>query len=275
MQVSSLMLMILGEVLLATTLISVVLVVLFFIRKRRDHSAAHKLISHIKDDSARRRMETEKIISEHFGLGGDSLHGTVSSINKQETVFYQNMINIYLKRDAAALENLNIAFEGAIDPYRTLEPSLGGGGDTVGVEGSGESDLEAEIERLTNENHNLSEELKITMDTMGRMLKEYSTMFAGGEGEALDKEKLIEMFREEGESESEAQSEDETVPEETENAATAEDAESMAPTPEPVSLDEADVVESDDQIDMTGLDELESSDNSDDSDASDSTKPQA
>ncbi|MCP4992949.1 MAG: hypothetical protein GY934_04055 [Gammaproteobacteria bacterium] len=275
MQVSSLMLMILGEVLLATTLISVVLVILFFIRKRRDHSAAHKLISHIKDDSARRRMETEKIISERFGLGGDSLHGTVSSINKQETVFYQNMINIYLKRDAAALENLNIAFEGAIDPYRTLEPSLGGGGDAVGVEGGGGSDLEAEIERLTNENQNLSEELKITMDTMGRMLKEYSTMFAGGEGEPLDKEKLIEMFREEGEDESGVQSEDAAIPEETENTATAEEAESMALTPEPVSLDEADVIESDDQIDLTGLDELESSDNPDDSDASDSTKPQA
>ena len=33
------------------------------------------------------------------------------------------------------------------------------------------------------------------MDTIGRMLNEYASMYAGGDGEELDKARLMEMFQ--------------------------------------------------------------------------------
>ncbi len=45
------------------------------------------------------------------------------------------------------------------------------------------------------ENKRLSGELGTTMDTMSRMLNEFSLMFAGGAGSDLDKDKLRHMFQ--------------------------------------------------------------------------------
>jgi hypothetical protein len=78
---------------------------------------------------------------------------------------------MYLQRDTNALEGLNITFETAVEPYRTLEPP---GGGTAG----GAVDESQEMTKLREENKRLSEEIGVTMQTMGRMLSEYSTMFA-------------------------------------------------------------------------------------------------
>jgi hypothetical protein len=50
-------------------------------------------------------------------------------------------------------------------------------GDATQLSGSDDE----EVAKLKEENERLSEELRVTMDTMGRMLNEYSTMFSGGE----------------------------------------------------------------------------------------------
>ena len=57
-----------------------------------------------------------------------------------------------------------------------------------------DSDEHAEIERLKAENERLSEELRVTMDTMGRMLNEYSSMFAGGAENDVDKGQLMKLL---------------------------------------------------------------------------------
>jgi DNA-binding ferritin-like protein len=84
-----------------------------------------------------------------------------------------------------------------VAPYRTLEPPL----ETASAaSASGDINESAEMLRLQEENKRLSEEVRITMETMGRMLNEYSAMFAGGGSEELDKEKIKSMFEEQAES---------------------------------------------------------------------------
>ena len=46
------------------------------------------------------------------------------------------------------------------------------------------------MQRLKEENERLSDELRVTMDTMGRMLNEYSSMFAGGSGDNYEKARV-------------------------------------------------------------------------------------
>ena len=130
-EINTLLLMSLGELLLVTTAIAVVLVVLYFIKKRRDRSAATTLVARVKEDQERRQQETRGVLEKRFGIGGDYLDELVTKVVREEKRFYQTLINLYLKRDAGALENLHVAFEGATEPYRTLElPARPTDGDT-------------------------------------------------------------------------------------------------------------------------------------------------
>ena len=193
---SPLLLLSLGELLLVTSILSVVMVVLAVVRKHRDRASAGKLITRIKQDEARRQQETRDLIGQNFRLQGELLEALVKKIGREEKFFYQTLINLYLKRDAAALEVLHVAFEGATEPYRTLQlPEPNVAQDTPAADG----DESAELTRLRQENERLSEELRITMDTMGRMLSEYSSMYTGGSATESDKEKIMNMFRAEAE----------------------------------------------------------------------------
>ena len=62
----------------------------------------------------------------------------------------------------------------ALGPYQQLEAYA------EPLQGEHRAIDRAEIEALRAENLRLSEELTVTMETMSRMLSEYSTLFAGG-----------------------------------------------------------------------------------------------
>lgn len=183
-QINPILVLLFGELLLLTTVVSVVLIALAIVRKREGRAAARKLVSNIKKDEARRQEETKKIIQEQYGLQNEQQEDLYSKISMEEKRFYQTLINLYLKRDATALETLHIAFHGATEPYRSiaLSATTDFGESDIAVDGAKELSMEhreAEIERLVSENQQLSEELKTTMETMGRMLKEYATMYGG------------------------------------------------------------------------------------------------
>lgn len=163
--------MILIELLIATTLVSMLLIALGVMRRLRGRKAATLLIQKIKEDEGRRITETKKILSHKFGFDDETAAKIAVKISHGERTLYQEVINFYLRRAPSGLENLNLTFEGAVDPYRTLDPP--------GRDGSGKSPGDAkEMQRLKEENKRLSEEIGVTMQTMGRMLSEYSAMFS-------------------------------------------------------------------------------------------------
>lgn len=177
--ISSLWLMILIELLVVTSLATIVLLVLKFIRNGRDRKVAQTLINKIKQDGARRKAETKKLMLKKFGFSEEKAEEIAQQSAREEMRFYQNVINFYLRRDAVGFENLNIDFEGAVDAYRGLEPPGLGGGSASSDDGEAVDESE-EISRLKIENKRLTDEVGVTMATMSRMLDEYSSMFSGG-----------------------------------------------------------------------------------------------
>jgi hypothetical protein len=215
--------MILVEALIASTLIALVLIVLMFIKKSRDRKAAAVIIQKIKEDEARRTAETKKILLYKFGFDDGDAEKLAVRTDRAERVLYQSIINMYLQRDASALEGLNITYETAVEPYRTLEPPGGGGAS------GGSVDESKELTKLREENKRLSEEIGVTMQTMGRMLSEYSTMFA---------EKAKEQ-------ESELQQQTEAQePEETQEEPAADDSEERVEESEQAEAEEAEIADS-------------------------------
>jgi hypothetical protein len=164
--------MILIELLVATTVISLVLIGLGVMRKMRDRKAATQIIQEIKEDEARRTAETKKILLYKFGFEDGEAEKLAVRTDRAERIFYQSIINMYLQRNASELESLNITFETSVEPYRKLEPPGCGSSADKPINES------KEIQHLKEENKRLSDEIAVTMQTMGRMLSEYSDMFA-------------------------------------------------------------------------------------------------
>ncbi|MCP3670446.1 MAG: hypothetical protein GY814_08420 [Gammaproteobacteria bacterium] len=189
--ISSLWFMLLVEGLIATTLVSVVLVGLTIMREQKDRAATARLVQKIKKDGVRRRDETRKLMQYKFGFEDEVAKEIATQSSREENRFYQNIINCYLQRDAVGFENIYIEFEGMIDHYRSLEPpGCGGGGPVAEAVAVDESE---EIRRLTIENKRLSDEVGVTMQTMSRMMDEYSSMFAGGSADEVDDDQTLEQ----------------------------------------------------------------------------------
>lgn len=189
-EVSKVLLLVLGELLLLSVLYAVSVQFTALAKRRRDRAAIRQLIVRIREDSGRRESETRKILEERFGLSGDNLEATVHRIAREEKLFYQTLIDVYLRRDTEALPNLSVDYEGSVDAYRTMtlpKPA------DAGVAGDETDDRSEELILLKTENQRLAEELQLTMDTMGNMLSEYTQMFAADADLSLDREKMQEI----------------------------------------------------------------------------------
>ena len=189
-EISKLLLLVLGELLLVGVVVSVIVVFQAISRRQRDRLAVRKLVSRIKEDSGRREAETRKIMQERFGFDGNDLEAIVKRIARDERTFYQVLIDVYLHHKTDAIQNLCVDYESSLEIYRTLELSqlTASAPSEEAIEGSEAYRL------LRDENERLTEELKKTMDTMGGMLSEYSMMFSGGTGMEIDRDKLGEIL---------------------------------------------------------------------------------
>jgi len=85
----------------------------------------------------------------------------------------QRFSDIYKRRDSGSAAQFFMCVEAMLEPYHQLN---GGSGAVENTENDASNDEELELLRL--ENTRLSDELTVTMDTMSRMLNEYSTMFS-------------------------------------------------------------------------------------------------
>lgn len=190
-EVSKLLLLVLGELLLLSVVYAGIVNFLALSKRRRERSAIKKLVARIKEDSDRREAETRAIMKERFGLTDEKLDKAVHKIAREEKAFYQTLIDVFLRRDTEAVQNLSVDYESSVDAYRTIEiPDRA----EPAKDGEESDDRSEELILLKAENQRLTDELQLTMNTMGNMLSEYTQMFAGGADVSLDREKMREII---------------------------------------------------------------------------------
>ncbi len=184
-EVSQLTALIVGETLVGLLVLSGVLVLLVILRKGRIRKAAHHLAERVQSDKKKRTERLKALLSGKYGYGGAELEQALHNITQNEMRLYQNIINGFLKDDQVFLQQVDVDVENLVLSYQGLNAPQGSSAEVVEV--SDDSDAAEEIQKLREENERLSDELKVTMDTMGRMLNEYSTMFSGGSEETFEK----------------------------------------------------------------------------------------
>ncbi len=206
-EISRLTLLVAGELLLGLTLLSGFLLGRLIVRKGRIRKAARLLVERIQTDKESRAQRLRIRLAEQYQYEGEKLEEGVKVLTQAEMRLYQNIINSYLKQDVEEFQQTDVDVENLVLAYQGLDvPSHDADLPDEIVENANDT---VEIERLKDENERLSEELRVTMDTMGRMLNEYSSMFAGGAENQLDKTQLRGIF-EKNEPTSEEEVEDAT-----------------------------------------------------------------
>ena len=170
-------------VVMAAALAAELLLVLFglllfaWIRSRaarnRDNKAMRVLITRIKNSMAERDAEVGRFLADNMGLSGEALEQSRVSVRRAELELLKRFAGVYKNRDAGSAAQFDIDVVAALAPYFELRGVAEGG-----VAEAAPADS-SELEALRADNARLSEELTVTMETMSRMLNEYSTMFAG------------------------------------------------------------------------------------------------
>jgi hypothetical protein len=156
-------------------------------KKKKRLKATKALFKAIKAGRDKRKEElTGSLLA--YGLSEKQIARRVRDIDHQELNLYQHVGMLFSEGDENLLKTLTVAHEATLAPLLALDLSAEGNA------GGGSSVSEQELEALKEANARLENELSVTMDTVGRMLSEYSSMFGSEEAEGLDKEKIMQSF---------------------------------------------------------------------------------
>jgi hypothetical protein len=143
-------------------------------RRRRDEQAIETLVARVNKARAERESVIEGFLAERMQMSGESWEQAKVAMVRGELALLQRFAGIYRRRDVDAAARFDTELTAALAPYQQLEAFA------EPLQGEHRAIDHAEIEALRAENARLSEELTDTMETMSRMLNEYSTLFAGG-----------------------------------------------------------------------------------------------
>ena len=173
------------------TLVLILLLTVSWFKHRsqrvRDRNAVQKFIDRVERARIEREAEIRGFIQDNFGLSDDALERKAVPIIRGERRLYQSFVNLYLQRDADNVPGFHLNMESAVAPYWQLDGGSSNGEAAATAPAVPEVAAtpvdDGELARLQIENESLSDELQITMNTMTRMLNEYSSMFAGGSTE--------------------------------------------------------------------------------------------
>lgn len=178
-----------GEILAVVFILLFIAWLLGIRQKGRDRKAVNELLTRWSSRRDVRKEALKDMLGGNYALSGTSLERAAAELLNAELRLVNIFSQVYLQRmaDKAAVFDKNI--DGVADAYHQLS----GAGQAIttadknepdsvpedDAEATAEEDVsEEDIRILRSENSRLTEELRVTMETMGRMLNEYSTIFS-------------------------------------------------------------------------------------------------
>jgi len=172
---------------LATLFLLVVMVAFFMSsKKNKERLAARRLVNKLKDGESSRKEDLSTRLSESCSLDESAIEAALAEIDCQEKILYQQIVKMFLGRDAALLLEIDKSVQALSEPFCQLladmeviekvDPAITTAIETANVE----------IDRLREESERLTEQLGMAMQTMDEVSSEYSKMF----GSTKDVEEL-------------------------------------------------------------------------------------
>ncbi len=187
-EISLVLFSLLVEILLILIAVLGPILFIYYKHKQKDKKAVKQLIGQVNKQSQERLQATGSFLSDKYLLEGDDLNKAINLIDQTEKKFIQKIINLYIKRDAAALASVDAYLAEVIDGYKNLSPAV----PEQEIETVQDHAMEEELNKLRHDKAQLTEELSITKETMSNMISEFGSMFGGGQGHDLGKLEVVE-----------------------------------------------------------------------------------
>ena len=181
------LLILLVETLALLALILGIWIFLSIRRKRGTRKAVDGLVEQIRKQSKLRLEETGSFLEEKYHFEGDELQKAVEQVDKAEKLFFQRVLNLYLKRDDERIKSLDAWVAELVGVYKSLSPVMPAAGESAVDENT-----QKKMDELERSRQALEEELKITKTTMSNMIAEFGNMFGGGKDNELEQSEVVE-----------------------------------------------------------------------------------
>lgn len=185
-EVHSLVAVFVVEALAALFLLVVVFTFFISRRKSKERSAAKDLVNKLKDSESSRKESLGDRLSESCELDPSKIDHVIAEIDGQEKNLYQQIVKMFLGRDAALLAEIDKSVQALSDPFCRLLSEIASSEKVDSAMSSAIETANLEIQRLRGESERLSEQLGMAMQTMDEVSSEYSKMF----GSSKDSEEL-------------------------------------------------------------------------------------
>lgn len=185
------------EALVGLVLLAIVLLFLFAKRKKREHVAANELITRLEEAEIKRSKKLGELIKENCEIDNNQLQEILREIRNCEHALYQQILQIFLQRDAALLKEIDRAINKLANPYCRILQESNGLVDPGSIE-----ELErakAQISQLKKEGKQLAEQLEKALHTMDEISTEYTRVFSGKQTELElenSSKKMLRIFQE-------------------------------------------------------------------------------
>jgi hypothetical protein len=176
-----------------------------WLRKRRDYRAMRVLAQRVRDSATQRKQALREQLRAAAGLDEAALEKSVAEVDQAERQLYRTFIECYLKRNARAAADYDSWVVEFSAQYRALLPR-GGQPTALVSDVAGEAGEAAEtvapkdvepsesVAALHAQIDELQYKLGVAYETIDRMLKEYSQLYAGGQSDEqadLEAAKLV------------------------------------------------------------------------------------
>jgi lipopolysaccharide export LptBFGC system permease protein LptF len=151
--------------------------------KNKQRKAVEQLVFQIKKQSKSRSEETGSFLQEIYGLRDDDLTVAAKTIDKQERLLFQKLVDALSQSDASEITSLDTSVYVLVDAYKSLTPKPV---ETINNEGADD------VGTLSAKNAALTEELRALRETISSMSSEFRNLFGGGPDNDLDSDDVMD-----------------------------------------------------------------------------------
>nr|WP_305909127.1 hypothetical protein [Methylomarinum sp. Ch1-1]MDP4522015.1 hypothetical protein [Methylomarinum sp. Ch1-1] len=116
-ELDSAMIILMTEVLVGLLALAVVLLIMYGKRRSREHAAANELINRLEQAEISRGKKLGQLIRENCVIDNDKLKDILKEIGRCEQALYQQILQIFLKRDVAMLKEIDRYINKLAIPY--------------------------------------------------------------------------------------------------------------------------------------------------------------
>jgi hypothetical protein len=151
--------------------------------KNKQRKAVEQLVFQIKKQSKSRSEETGSFLQEIYGLRDDDLTVAAKTIDKQERLLFQKLVDALSQSDASEITSLDTSVYVLINAYKSLTPKP-----VEAINNEGADD----VGTLSAKNAALTEELRALRETISSMSSEFRNLFGGGPDNDLDSDDVMD-----------------------------------------------------------------------------------